>query len=256
MSGAIRVGVAGVGGRMGRRVVRLAPEFPGLDVVAGLGPAGTFSADDVDEINVYSDPVEAIETIDVMIDFTAPPACAELAPLCAAAGVAYLCASTALSDSHRHALREASADVAVLEAANLSVGINVTAELVRRAARALPDFDVEVFELHHRHKRDSPSGTAFVLGEATRSSRPLLRDEVQRSNAPGPREADTIGYAALRGGDVPGEHTVFLLGSGERIEITHRSNTADVFARGALRAAGWLGLQSAGYYAMRDMLGG
>lgn len=247
--------MAGVGGRMGGRVVRLAHEFPGVRVVAGLGLAGEATGQDESGLPVYSDPVEAIESVDVMIDFTAPPACAALAPLCAARGVAYLCASTALSDAHRHALREASVDVAVLEAANLSVGINVTAELVRRAARALPDFDVEVFELHHRHKRDAPSGTAFVLGEAIRSSRPALRDALERSHAPGPREDETMGYAALRGGDVPGEHTVFLLGFGERIEITHRSNSADVFARGALRAAKWLGQQSAGYYEMRDMLG-
>jgi len=142
----------------------------------------------------------------------------------------------------------------VLQAANLSVGINVMAELVETAVRRLGGaFDVEVFEIHHRHKRDAPSGTAHILADAASTARTELHPVLGRAGT-GERERNELGISAARGGDVSGEHTVYLLGEGERIELVHRATTPDIFARGALRAAAWLVGRNPGLYGMRDVL--
>lgn len=233
--------VVGASGRMGSRTVRLLGDHPSLVL------ASSFDRDE-------KDPSAAIAKARVVVDFSAPAACRTVAPLCARAGVAYLCASTALTADDERALSEAARVIPVLQAANLSVGVNVLLGLARDAAARLgPAFEVEIFEAHHRAKKDAPSGTALALGRAVRDARPELHDVV--GHEPGARAATRLGYAAVRGGDVAGEHTVFFLGDGERVELTHRASTPDIFARGALLAAAWLVGRDAGRYAMADVLG-
>jgi 4-hydroxy-tetrahydrodipicolinate reductase len=232
-----KVVVVGAAGRMGRRVVSL------LEGHATLSLARAFDRDD--------DPESAIAGSHVVIDFAAPAASARIAPICARQGTAYLVASTALTPDDAAALDVAAQSVPVLQAANLSIGVNVLAELGADAAARLADFAGEISEIPHRHKRDAPSGTALALGAAARRGRPALKDVLGRS---GVRANDELGYAAMRGGDVAGEHMVYFFGEGERIELTHRATTADIFARGALVAAAWLVKKPAGRYTMRDVL--
>ncbi len=234
-----KVVVVGAAGRMGRRVVSLLEGHQTLT----LGRA--FDRDD--------DPEAAIAGSHVVIDFAAPAVSARIAPICAKQGTAYLVASTALTPEDELALDVAAQNVPVLQAANLSIGVNVLAELVADAAARLAGFDVEISEIHHRHKRDAPSGTALALGAAARRGRSGLKDVLGRAGS-NVRVDDEVGYAAMRGGDVAGEHTVHFFGEGERIELTHRATTPDIFARGALVAAAWLVRQAAGRYTMRDVL--
>lgn len=237
----IKVVVVGANGRMGRRVVALLEEHPTLTL------ARAFDRDD--------DPEQAIAGSHVVIDFAAPAVATRIAPICAKQGTAYLLASTALTSEDQHALDAAAHDVPILQAANLSIGVNVLAELVAEAAVRLHGFDVEISEIHHRHKRDAPSGTALALGEAARRGRAGLVDMHGRAGSK-VRAPEELGYAAMRGGDVAGEHTVYFFGDGERIELTHRATSPDIFARGALAAAAWLVTKPAGRYTMRDMLTG
>ncbi|MEM6532367.1 MAG: 4-hydroxy-tetrahydrodipicolinate reductase [Myxococcota bacterium] len=264
MSGVVRVGVVGVAGRMGGRVVRLLAEFDTLTLGSALErdrsrlgqDAGELSGVGTLGVSITDEPGHAVGACDVLIDFSAPPACAVLAPVCAAHGTAYICASTGMGDVEHLALDAAAKTVPVLEAANLSVGVNVLQQLVRAAAAQLgADFDVEIFEIHHHHKRDAPSGTAYALGDAVHDARPGLETVDARSGMDAVREPNSLGYSVARGGDVAGEHTVFFFGAGERIELTHRSTTPDIFARGALRAANWLVGQAPGRYGMNDVLG-
>jgi 4-hydroxy-tetrahydrodipicolinate reductase len=247
----IQACVVGAAGRMGQRTVEQIGASDQFTLVAAVDTPD--AARDRDDLS--SDIDAAVRAARVVIDFSAPPACVELAPRCGEHGTAYLCASTALSMADREALAAAATRVPVLAAANLSIGVNVLAGLVESAVRALgDDFDLEIFEIHHRAKRDAPSGTAHLLAEAARSAREGLRPLLGRSgNAV--REPDELGMGAARGGDASGEHTVFLLGEGERIELTHRATTPDIFARGALVAARWLVGQEPGSYSMADVLG-
>lgn len=238
MSNKGRVVVVGAKGRMGTRVVRALVDHASLELAVGVD-----RGDDLDR---------AIRGTDVVIDFSAPAATDTVGPLCAQHGVAYLVASTALSDVCVSALEDTATKVACLRAANLSIGVNVLSELVAEASRRLAGFDIEISEIHHKHKRDAPSGTALALGAAVNRGRPNLRDVHNRTSM---REDDELGYAAMRGGDVAGDHTVYFFGTGERVELTHRATTADVFAHGALTAAAWLVGRAPGSYTMRDVLG-
>jgi 4-hydroxy-tetrahydrodipicolinate reductase len=233
-----RVVVVGAKGRMGTRLVRALVDHPSLGLASGVD-----RGDDI---------ARALSGSDVVIDFSAPAATAEVAPLCAKAGVAYVVASTALSAEAASALEDAAKHVPVLRAANFSIGVNVLAELVAEASARLAGFDIEISEIHHKHKRDAPSGTALALGAAVARGRPGLRDVHNRTEM---RADDELGFAALRGGDVAGDHTVYYFGPGERLELTHRANSADVFAHGALTAARWLIGRAPGVYLMRDVLG-
>lgn len=247
--------VVGAAGRMGRRVARLMHDHPRLVLATALERPG--AAGEIPEAaaaRITDDPSAALSGVEVVIDVAAPPIAAALAPLCADHGVAYLVASTGLGPTEHAAIDAAARRIAVLHAANLSLGVNVLLELVELAAHRLAGFDVEIAELHHRHKRDAPSGTALALGQAVERGRGALHAVYGRQGLGGGRPAEELGYAALRGGDVAGEHTVFYFGAGERLELTHRAQSADVFARGALVAAAWLVGRPAGLYAMRDVL--
>jgi 4-hydroxy-tetrahydrodipicolinate reductase len=240
---------------MGQRVARLLKDHPALELRSGVSDNDDGARAKALGVPVVADPREALDGVDVVVDFSAPPSCVALAPLCAERRLPYVLASTGLTPQDEAAIADAAQHTAILQAANLSTGVNVMLELVELAAQRLGRFcDIEVSEIHHRYKRDAPSGTALALGEAAQRGQPGLEAVYGRHGIGGERGRQEIGYAAVRGGDVSGEHTVYYFGEGERIEITHRSSTADIFAVGALRAAHWLLGKSPGRYAMLDVL--
>lgn len=252
-----RVCLVGASGRMGQRLIRLLGHDPALRLAAMLTRPGgrVVQAGDAKSVHHAS---EAVALADVVIDFAAPTVCAQVAPACAQAGVPYVLASTGLSPADQKALDDAAVLIPVLQAANLSIGVNVMLELVRTAASQLSGFEIEIAEIHHRHKRDAPSGTAFALGEAAcRGGGPKTAVTGRHGTSNAPRSANELGYAAIRGGEVPGEHTVYFFGDAERLEITHRSASGDIFAAGAITAATWLLAQKKpGRFTMRDVLRG
>ena len=260
MSEPVRVAVLGANGRMGRAVVRLA-HAAGMQVVCAVGTgdegrdAGELAGIGAIGTKVVSD-ARALATsgAQVLIDFSAPVALAAAATICASAGIAIVSGTTGLDDPTKRALEDASAKCAVLWEPNMSVGVHVLASLVDKAMIALgSSFDVEVVETHHRAKVDAPSGTAIRLGDVVKNARGA-RYVHGREGRPGARKADEVGMHAVRGGDVIGDHTVFFFGDGERIELTHRASNRDLFAHGAVRAAGWIAGRAPGRYQLVDML--
>jgi 4-hydroxy-tetrahydrodipicolinate reductase len=247
---------------MGRAVVRLAAAA-GLDVVCavGTGEVGRDAGDlaGVGPLGVsVTDGLEAVAhaRADAVVDFSVPGVTPALATIAASAGVALVSGTTGLGDDARAALLRASERVPVLWEPNMSLGVHVLAGLVERAVAALADFDVEIVETHHRMKVDAPSGTALRLADvAVRARAGAARLVFGRQGKPGARASDEVGVHALRGGDVVGDHVVHLLGGGERLELTHRATSRDVFAHGALRAARFLAGKPAGTYALGDVLG-
>jgi 4-hydroxy-tetrahydrodipicolinate reductase len=257
----MRLAVVGASGRMGRAVVRLAHER-GFEVVCAIGTADV--GRDVGELagigptgTCVVDGLAALEhaRADVLVDFSSPAATAALAPIAAAAGLRVVSGTTGLTEAGRAALADAARLVAVLWEPNMSVGVHVLSDLVRAAATVLADWDVEIVETHHRLKVDAPSGTALRLADRVREARagtsPLVHG---RQGQPGARATDEIGMHAVRGGDVIGDHTVHFLGGGERIELTHRATSREVFAHGALRAASFLHGRPPGSYTLADVL--
>lgn len=263
-----RVVVTGAAGRMGTQIIRLVAATPGLTLggaveragspalgkdagaLAGLEPLGVAVVDDL---------TKALDGADVVIDFTSHEASVRHAGLCAAKGVALVIGSTGFTPEAKAAVAEAARRVPVVLSPNMSVGVNVVFELVRQAARVLGDgYDVEVVEIHHKHKRDAPSGTAVRLAEVAAEAlgrNPADALAYSRHGIVGERPPWQIGVQTLRGGDVVGEHTVLFCGEGERVEITHRATSREQFARGAVRAAAWLAGKPAGLYDMSDVLG-
>ncbi len=248
--------VLGATGRMGGRVLRLAAESTDIVVVGGIDREERLG-DRIEGGLVIEHAEVVIPKADVVIDFTAPAAVSSVAALCAAHGTGYVLASTGMSASDNLTIRSLAERCAVVQAANLSTGVNVMLELVELAAARLGvPFDVEISEIHHRHKRDAPSGTGLALGRAVKAGRPDVHDVLDRCQHTEARQSSELGYAPMRGGDASGDHTVFFLGDGERLEITHRSSSGDIFAAGALRAARWLLGRTPGLYSMRDVLAG
>jgi 4-hydroxy-tetrahydrodipicolinate reductase len=248
--GTARLCVVGAAGRIGQRLCRAAAADTRFELVAAVDTVGGPGA----PVPITTDLPAALTRATVVVDFAAPAMCAAVAPVCAAHGVAYLVGSTGLGDADQAALDGAAGRVAVLSAANFSLGVNVLLGLVEQAALQLGDaFDLEIFELHHRHKRDAPSGTAHSLAGAARRARPDLAVVSGRQGSHS-RASVELGIAAARGGDASGEHTVFFLGAGERLELTHRATTPEIFVSGALRAAAWLAGRRPGRYTMRDVL--
>jgi 4-hydroxy-tetrahydrodipicolinate reductase len=257
----MRLAVVGASGRMGRAVVALA-SADGMEIVcavgttdvgrdagelAGIGPIGTCVVDGL----------AAVEhaRADVVIDFSVPSATLVLATIAAATGSAIVSGTTGLGEDAREALDRASKRIAVLWEPNMSVGVHLLGRLVAQAVAALPEWDVEIVETHHHAKVDAPSGTALRLAEIVRAGRPTARMVHGRQGKPGVRGSDEIGMHALRGGDVVGDHVVHVMGGAERIELTHRATSRNVFAHGALRAARWIAARPAGFYALDDVLG-
>lgn len=228
-----RIALFGARGRMGRAIA---------DLAAGR-----------DDLTIVD------ESPDVFIDFSAPAALERNLAEAVATGRPILIGTTGLAPEHQRRIDEAAGQIAVLQAANTSLGVNLLAHLVREAAARLgADWDIEIAEMHHRHKADAPSGTALLLGRAAAEVRGVALDKVSdraRDGITGPRTEGHIGFAVLRGGSVAGEHQVIFAGEGERLELGHRAESRAIFARGALQAALWLKDKPAGRYAMADVLG-
>jgi 4-hydroxy-tetrahydrodipicolinate reductase len=263
MSG-LRIAVVGASGRMGRAVVRLAPAH-GLAITRAVASSKADVGRDAGEVagcertgvTVEPDVASLVSGgFDVVVDFSAPDATAALAEMAGTTRAAIVSGTTGLGNDEKAALERASAHVAVFWEPNMSFGVQVLADLVRRAAAQLGQaFDVEVTETHHRKKVDAPSGTALRLVEAVREGQGLSPPMVYgRYGRPGPRASEEVAVHAIRGGDVIGDHTVHFLGNGERIELTHRATDRDLFAHGALRAAAFVAGKPAGRYTMRDLL--
>ena len=257
----IRTVVVGAGGRMGRSLVALLPEFPELALHGAVVAPGSrlegAAVPGVGALRYAGALAAALPGAQLVIDFSAADAAPGHVDACAAAGVPLLLGTTGAGAALEAAAARASARIPLLIASNTSVGVAVLAELVRHAAAALPaQFDIEIVEAHHRHKVDAPSGTALTLGEAAARGRGVElagRAGHGRWGAIGPRPPGEIGFAVVRGGDVVGEHEVLFLGAGERLALKHTATDRSIFARGALQAGRWLAGRPPGRYDMRDI---
>ncbi len=263
-----KIVVTGAAGRMGGRIISLVDEADKLQLVGAVEMAGHskigqdagYVAGCGDLGVMISDSLpKALEQADLLIDFTFPQVSLRNAAVCAAMGKAMVIGSTGFTPQERAELETFAQRAPFVFAPNMSVGVNVCFKLLKDLARTLGDgFDVEIVELHHNKKKDSPSGTAVRMGEVVAEA--LGRDYNQvanyhRQGICGERTSDEIGMQTVRGGDIVGEHTVYFIGMGERIELTHRAMSRDMFARGAIRAAQWLGGKPPGLYDMQAVLG-
>lgn len=250
---------------MGLAIARAASATPGVQIVgavdrreaqgfgrdigelAGVGALG---------VPLSADLAAALSGADVMVDFSAPSATAGNLSAASAAGVAALVGTTGLDAAAQSAATAAAQRVAVIIAANTSLGVTLLVELVRAAARALPeDFDIEIVEGHHRHKKDAPSGTALALGRAAAEGRSATFEAVAvPARTGGERKAGEIGFAVVRGGDIVGDHSVLFAGEGERVSLVHQATDRAIFARGAVKAAQWLAGRAPGRYEMKDVI--
>ncbi|UZE28435.1 4-hydroxy-tetrahydrodipicolinate reductase [Pseudomonas asplenii] len=263
-----RIAVMGAAGRMGKilieavqqqvpvagltaAVVRPGSSLVGADAgeLASLGRIGVLLSDALEKV---------VEEFDVLIDFTLPEVMLKNLAFCRKVGKAMVIGTTGLNAEQKQLLVEAGKDIPIVFAANFSVGVNLSLKLLELTARVLgEDADIEIIETHHRHKVDSPSGTAMRMGEviADTLERDLHKVAVYgREGHVGARARDTIGFATVRGGDVVGDHTVLFATEGERLEITHKASSRMTFAKGAVRAALWLDGKAAGLYDMQDVL--
>jgi 4-hydroxy-tetrahydrodipicolinate reductase len=265
----MRIGVLGCAGRMGRAVIGEVLAAQGLELAGGVEPPGhpalgqdlgVLAGAEPAGVAASADAEALLAAADVVIEFSAPEATAAHAALAAERGVGHVIGTTGLSDGHERTLRDAARRTAIMRAANMSLGVNLLLGLTAQVARALgPEaFDIEILEMHHRHKVDVPSGTALALGEAAARGRDVQLADVAargRDGLTGARKAGAIGFAALRGGDVVGDHVVIFAGAGERLELAHRATDRRIYARGALAAARWLRGRPPGLYGMADVLG-
>ncbi len=267
-SEAMRVAISGAAGRMGRTLVAACTEHPDFECAGALEPpghdavgadAGLLAGSGAIGVEVTDDPGGFLDTVDGVIDFSLPSGTAALAERCRAAGRQIVIGTTGFSAAERARVEACAADIPVLIAPNMSVGVNACFHLIAIASRILgEETDVEIIEMHHRNKVDAPSGTAVRMGEIVADA--LGRDLAEcaiygREGHTGVRGRETIGFETIRGGDAVGEHTVMFAGTGERIEITHRAGSRLNFAHGALRASRWLRERGSGLYDMQDVLG-
>ncbi|HEX4780004.1 MAG TPA: 4-hydroxy-tetrahydrodipicolinate reductase [Usitatibacter sp.] len=264
---AVRVAVAGAGGRMGRALLEAATSTPGLTLGAALDMAGSpWAGRDAGDLAsgakgtaIGTDVAQVLGACDVLVDFTRPEGTLAHVRACRAAGKAMVIGTTGFAAAGIDEIRAAAKDIAIVMAPNMSIGVTVMAKLVELASRTLgPDYDAEVFEIHHSKKVDAPSGTALMLGSVASKARggSIDKDGVHaRHGQTGERKSGSVGFSVARGGDVVGDHTVYFAGTGERIEITHRANSRATYAQGAMRAARFAASHPAGLYGMNDVLG-
>ena len=264
----IAVGVVGVGGRMGVMTLKVIMEDPLANIAGGVVRTGspivgvdlgTIAGGDQFGIQVTDQLLEVFSKSDVVIDFSLPDAGAKIIEAALTTSTPLVVGTTGLTKTQEQALMDTSKMIPLVYASNTSLGINLLFALVEQISRALPaDFDIEVLDFHHNKKIDSPSGTALSLGHAAARGRDSNFDAVaklSREGEVGRRKEGEIGFAALRGGNVIGEHSVIFAGAGERIEVAHKTSGREIYASGALRAAHWVYQQSCGFYTMRDVLG-
>ena len=264
----MRIAIMGAAGRMGQAVVRVISEMPNCSISGGTEAEGSeMLGADIGElagvgklgIPITADPLELFIRSEAVIDFTSPDATAEHVGLAAQARIVHVIGTTGLTPAQDDAIFAASQHAVIVQSGNMSLGVNLLAALVKKAAETLgPDFDVEILEMHHRMKVNAPSGTALMLGKAAADGRHIgLEDHSVRARdgQTGVRKRGDIGFATLRGGDVIGDHTVVFAGASERLELTHRAGDRQLFARGAVRAALWGLGKPPGLYSMQDVLG-
>ena len=268
-SSGMKLVVVGAAGRMGQALIRLIHQTPGVQLhaavvregsafvgrdageIAGLGPIG---------IEITSDPLQAFLHAEGVIDFTSPATSITFAGLAAQARIVHVVGTTGCSPQDEEKFKAASRHARIVKSGNMSLGVNLLSVLTQQAAQALDaqNWDIEILEMHHKHKVDAPSGTALLLGEAAAAGRKvdLTAASVRvRDGHTGAREAGTIGFATLRGGSVIGEHSVIFAGEGERVELSHYAGDRSIFARGAITAAVWAFDKKPGFYPMLDVLG-
>lgn len=265
----MRLVVVGAAGRMGQTLVRLISEAPGCVVSGAIERAGAPALGrDAGElagvgnigVTISDDPLEVFAKADGVVDFSVPAATVEFAGYAAQARIAHIIGTTGCSPEDDAKIAAAARHATIVKSGNMSLGVNLLAVLVKQAAAALDagQFDIEVLEMHHRHKVDAPSGTALLLGEAAAEGRAISLEENAvrgRDGITGARQPGTIGFASLRGGSVIGEHSVIFAGPGERIVLSHMAEDRSLFARGAIRAALWANGRKPGLYSMLDVLG-
>jgi 4-hydroxy-tetrahydrodipicolinate reductase len=264
----MKLAIMGVGGRMGKALVRQLQDMPNCSISGGTEPEGSpFLGADIGEvagvgklgIPITSDPLEVFVRSEGVLDFTTPEATAEHVALAAQARIVHVIGTTGLSHEQDERVQAAARHAVIIKSGNMSLGINLLASMVRKTAAMLDaDFDVEIVEMHHRMKIDAPSGTALLLGEAVAEGRQIALEANSvraRDGHVGVRKRGDIGFASLRGGDVVGDHTVIFAGPGERLEFTHRASDRQIFARGAVAAALWGRGKPPGIYSMEDVLG-
>lgn len=260
--------VTGVSGRMGRTLAALVLDSPDMRLVGGLErPGGAAVGEDIGRllgrdpvgVIVEDDPLPAFARAQAVIDFTSPAATVEFAALAAQARAVHVIGTTGLEAGDLARIAAAARHATIIRAGNMSLGVNLLLGLTLKVAQALgPEFDIEIVEMHHRHKVDAPSGTALMLGEAAAEGRGVALADVSdrgRDGITGAREPGHIGFSAVRGGDVVGEHDVIFAGAGERVILRHVATDRAIFARGALHAALWGQGKAPGEYTMADVLG-
>jgi 4-hydroxy-tetrahydrodipicolinate reductase len=264
----MKVTITGASGRMGQMLVRQTAKTAGATLVGAVEApgskalgrdAGKTAGLEASGVKITDDAAAAIGAADVAIDFTVPAATVAHAGIAADKGVALVIGTTGLSPEQASRIEAAATRVPIVWAANMSLGVNILQALVERTAALLDaDYDIDILEMHHRHKIDAPSGTALALGHAAAAGRRVRLEDVWRKTRDGhtgARPSGEIGFAALRGGDEVGFHTVMYAGIGERLELTHRAFSREIYANGALKAAAWAVRQKPGLYTMKNVLG-
>lgn len=266
---AMRLVVVGAAGRMGQTLIRTIRQVEGVELAGAVERAGSphvgkdageLAGIGIVNVPISDDPLPVFARADGVLDFTAPAATVEFAGYAAQARIVHVIGTTGCSADDDAKIAAAARHATIVKSGNMSLGVNLLAVLVNQAAKALDagDFDIEIVEMHHRHKFDAPSGTALLLGQAAAEGRgiDLARHSVRlRDGHVGAREQGSIGFAALRGGSVVGEHSVILAGQGERVVLSHHAEDRAIFARGAVKAALWARGKKPGLYSMLDVLG-
>jgi 4-hydroxy-tetrahydrodipicolinate reductase len=261
----MRIAIAGASGRMGRELIEAIVQESDVQLTVALDQAGSVSCGQ--DATAFlgrssgvsiTDDIEALANADVLIDFTRPEGTMRHLDACVKHGVKMVIGTTGFDEAQRQQIQAASRKIGIVFAPNMSVGVNVTLKLLDMAARILQDYDVEIFEAHHKRKVDAPSGTALKMGETIAEAWGKQLADVAdwaRHGHTGEREPGRIGFSVMRGGDIVGDHTAFFCGTGERIEITHRSSSRATYAQGSLRAVRFLAGKDAGLYDMQQVLG-
>jgi 4-hydroxy-tetrahydrodipicolinate reductase len=264
----MKLGIMGAAGRMGRELVRAVQAIDGCVVAGAVEPKGSSAiGQDVGVlagigslgVSVTDDPLDVVAKVDGILDFTIPKATVEFVGLAANARIVHVIGTTGTSEADEAAIKAAARHATIVKAGNMSLGVNLLTAVTRKIAEALDaDFDIEVLEMHHKHKIDAPSGTALMLGEAAAQGRRIALKEHSvrsRDGHTGARKRGDIGFATLRGGNVVGEHSVIFAAEGESIVVSHIATDRGIFARGAVKAALWGRGKGPGLFAMTDVLG-
>ncbi len=254
-----KIAIAGALGRMGNNLINSALSNNNVELV------GVFDVKDIDssfinkyqiQENVFTTREESFEKADIVIDFTTPKALFNFTEAAVSNNTGLVIGTTGLDESHFNLLKQTSNSTKVFYAPNMSYGVNTFFEIARKAAKHLKDFDIEIIETHHRHKKDAPSGTALKLGEEIVAELGLSKSNFnfKRQDQEGQRKENEIGFSSIRGGNIPGEHTVIFHGDNESVELTHKAHNRKIFSDGAIQAAVWLSTKEKGFYTFKDMI--